>query len=328
MLLTLLSGGSVVPRLYYVVGLASGWSDPTDVEVVAGQLSGGGPATAAASEVAPTTTTTFDFAAVTGLTSGVSYRVAFVWYDGTGDFINGTSNVVVSGIFTTLANVGFAGLSTESDLALALSSTSGATTGIATEVDTALACSPIVSKAAGLATEVDTAQALSVRALKSVGLATEVDTALACSPIVSKVAGLATEVDTAQALSVGASNSVGLATEVDSALALVGRQVKSTSLSIENDQAFALTKRQLSVTGLAFESSISLSCKVLQLRDVGLCVESNLSQQLYPTGYASEYPLYSQYTVIGYDSIYTVPSSGPRYIVSAKSGNFTVGASQ
>lgn len=92
MLLTLyqlnLAGG---PRLYYVVGPTSGWTTPTAAEIVAGTLSGGGTATAAGSMAAPTSTSTVTFPTTTGLTAGVGYTGAIVWWDGTN-----ASNVVTT----------------------------------------------------------------------------------------------------------------------------------------------------------------------------------------------------------------------------------------
>ena len=75
------SGGS--GRIYYVIGPNAGWSTPSAAEVMAGQLSGGSPATASGSELSPTITTDpFTFAAdATGLTAGTDYRVAYVWSD-------------------------------------------------------------------------------------------------------------------------------------------------------------------------------------------------------------------------------------------------------
>lgn len=72
-----------VGRLYYVIGPNSGWVTPTPAEIMAGQLSGGSPATASGSELSPTITTDpFTFAAdATGLTAGEDYRVAYVWSD-------------------------------------------------------------------------------------------------------------------------------------------------------------------------------------------------------------------------------------------------------
>jgi hypothetical protein len=98
MSLLLLFSGGVTPTLYYVIGPSSGWSDPSVAEIKAGQLAGGGAATAAGDEDAPTGSTTYDFAPATGLTAGTAYRVAFVWSDGTND-----SNVAVSSPFSTTA---------------------------------------------------------------------------------------------------------------------------------------------------------------------------------------------------------------------------------
>lgn len=97
MSLLLLLGAA--PKLYYVIGPSSGWSDPSAAEIKAGQLSGGGGATASGNETSPTSTTTFTFTSpATGLTSGTSYRIAFVWSDGTNN-----SNVAVSSAFVTTA---------------------------------------------------------------------------------------------------------------------------------------------------------------------------------------------------------------------------------
>jgi hypothetical protein len=109
-LLTLLGSGSGAPRLYYVIGPSSGWADPTAAEIKLGQLSGGGAATAAGNVAAPTSSTTYDFAAATGLTAGTSYRVAFVWSDSTSD-----SNVNVSDAFATLSGTVSAALAVTGD---------------------------------------------------------------------------------------------------------------------------------------------------------------------------------------------------------------------
>ena len=89
-----------VPYIYYVIGLAAGWTDPTAVEIVAGQLSGGSAAIAAGYEISPTSTTspfTFTLAA-SGLTPGTLYKVAYVWTDSTT-----YSNVTVSGAISTVS---------------------------------------------------------------------------------------------------------------------------------------------------------------------------------------------------------------------------------
>lgn len=87
-----------VARIYYVIGPNAGWSDPSAAQIKAGQLGGGGGATAAGSEVSPVVTTNpFTFsAAATGLSSGTQYKIAFVWSDSTTD-----SNVAVSSTFQT-----------------------------------------------------------------------------------------------------------------------------------------------------------------------------------------------------------------------------------
>jgi hypothetical protein len=103
-LLLALTGGPAVPAIYYVIGPAAGWVDPTDDEVVAGQLSGGGTATAQGSQASATSTTTVDFALdAFGLTPGGSYKIAYVWWDGVAPIAPpDSSNVQVSAAFTML----------------------------------------------------------------------------------------------------------------------------------------------------------------------------------------------------------------------------------
>lgn len=72
--------------LYYVIGPSSGWSTPSVAEVKAGQLAGGGAATASGSTTAPTTTGTFDWPTLaSGLSASTAYKIAFVWSDGATD---------------------------------------------------------------------------------------------------------------------------------------------------------------------------------------------------------------------------------------------------
>lgn len=100
--------------LYYVIGPAAGWSDPSASQVKAGQLAGGSAATATGSETARTTTGEQVFgSAASGLSQNTSYRVAFVWSNGSTD-----SSVVVSEPFATAT----------SDYPSVLSRTTGATT--------------------------------------------------------------------------------------------------------------------------------------------------------------------------------------------------------
>lgn len=78
---------------YYVVGPSSGWSDPTATEIKAGQLSGGGAATASGSEASLGASGTHTFATpASGLSANTLYKTAYVASDGTTN-----SNIVVSG---------------------------------------------------------------------------------------------------------------------------------------------------------------------------------------------------------------------------------------
>lgn len=84
--------------LYYVVYPAAA-SAPSAAQVKAGQQQSGAAATASGSETARTTTGEQIFAsAAAGLSPGTSYRVAFVWSDGSND-----STVAVSDAWTTAA---------------------------------------------------------------------------------------------------------------------------------------------------------------------------------------------------------------------------------
>ena len=69
---------------YYVVGPSSGWSDPTATEIKAGQLSGGGAATASGSEASLGSSGTHTFASpASGLSANTLYKTAYVVSDGT-----------------------------------------------------------------------------------------------------------------------------------------------------------------------------------------------------------------------------------------------------
>ena len=84
--------------LYYVI-YTSEKADPSAAQIKTGQDALGGAATAAGNEVARTTTGVEYFTTpASGLTAGTSYKVAFVWSDGTSD-----SAVSVSAAWSTTA---------------------------------------------------------------------------------------------------------------------------------------------------------------------------------------------------------------------------------
>lgn len=96
---------AAVAGVYYVIGLAAGWVDPTPAEIVAGTLSGGAGAAASGSQPTPVSSGTLDYPAATGLAAGQAYKVAFVWWSGVGSpdpFAGNVSNVSV-GSFSTSA---------------------------------------------------------------------------------------------------------------------------------------------------------------------------------------------------------------------------------
>lgn len=95
MLLTLLQQNLAAsgPRVYYVI-YSSASSTPTAAQIKAGWA---GTAVASGSETSPTGSVVYTFSSnATGLTPATSYKVAFVWSDGTTD-----SNVAESSAFTT-----------------------------------------------------------------------------------------------------------------------------------------------------------------------------------------------------------------------------------
>jgi hypothetical protein len=86
-MLLLLFGGLLDPVLYWVV-YPSSLADPTATDIIAGWP---GSATVAAHKLAPVMAGAYPSPTTNGLTSGVSYKVAFVWTDGTY-----VSNVAIS----------------------------------------------------------------------------------------------------------------------------------------------------------------------------------------------------------------------------------------
>lgn len=95
-------GGSLIRlreipgTLYYVIYPSAGGT-PSAAQIKAGQNSSGTAATASGSEASPSTSQTFTFAsAATGLSGATSYKIAFVWSDGTNN-----SNVAESSAWAT-----------------------------------------------------------------------------------------------------------------------------------------------------------------------------------------------------------------------------------
>ena len=90
--------------IYYVVGPAIGWNDPSPSQVAAGLLWDGSAADFDASDTAPADAGAWtDSTAITGLTTGVEYRVAFAYKVGS-DYSNvAASDVWVPGVTTTLS---------------------------------------------------------------------------------------------------------------------------------------------------------------------------------------------------------------------------------
>lgn len=100
--LTTTTGGGALIRLREVDGqifhviYPSGESDPSAAQVKAGQRSSGAAAVASGGGDVTSSTQTYTFSAATGLTIATSYKVAFVWSNGTND-----SSVLVSSAWAT-----------------------------------------------------------------------------------------------------------------------------------------------------------------------------------------------------------------------------------
>ena len=148
---------NTAPRLYWVIGLDTGWVTPTDAQIVAGTGY-----TAAGSENAPfVTTAPFTFAAdATGLAAATDYRIAFVWFDGTT-----YSLVEQSAAFTTSAAAGGTGtlavtlgaLTLAGTGALSITGITSATLGALTSAATgALAIQGTLSQTLGTLTSAST----------------------------------------------------------------------------------------------------------------------------------------------------------------------------
>jgi hypothetical protein len=170
---------SATGRLYAVIGLASGWTDPSAAAVV----SGSGFAWSG-NVVSPTSSQTFDWpTAATGLTAGTSYRLAVVWNDGTN-----SSTVAVSAPFSTVAlELNLAGASSTQ----AATSGTGAITQIQQLAGAACAQASTSSTAAINQVHVLVAAATTQAAASSAGALAQVHTlvALACAQASSSDAG-------------------------------------------------------------------------------------------------------------------------------------------
>lgn len=141
MLLSLL-GTTGGPRIYAVV-YPSSLSAPSVAQIKLGQNVNGNPATWASSVSAPSATTTYDWPSLaTGLTAGTSYKVSFVWSDGTADSAPETSSAFTTtggGAFELDASAGaYAAVGAAADVAAerSVEATAGsyAVTGSASDV--------------------------------------------------------------------------------------------------------------------------------------------------------------------------------------------------
>lgn len=168
-----------------------------------------------------------------------------------------------------------AGLSLETDSALAVGIAKGKDAGLTVETDSALTADKLKEKAVGLNAENDSAFGAGKLKEKSVGLATETDSAFAVTVFGSKIieVGLAVETTTAFAVDTAKLLTPGLVVETDLSLAVTKLKVKNVGLGLESDLSLVATAIRAVSVGLATESDVSLPTSHARTKEVGLAVE-------------------------------------------------------
>lgn len=204
----------------YAVIYASGLADPTVAQVKAGQQTGGSAATWSGSTTAPTSSGTFDWpTAASGLTANTSYKVAFVWSDGTND-----TAVSVSTAFTTSSGAqsgagSSAGTSTAAATGEAVAAAAGASGASATASAAGASIAAAAGSAAGSSTvaasgAVTAAAAGSASAsatVSGVGQAVAQDSGAGASNGTSTASGAGASIAAATGSADGSSTAIGVA---------------------------------------------------------------------------------------------------------------------
>ena len=248
------------PRLYAVIAPASGWVNPTGLQILNGRNGSGAPATWFGGVDSPTANTTFDWPSLaTGLTPGTQYRVAVVWYDG-----SSTSNVSVSDPFTTGSGAttqSGAGLSqgtsganaTSQAIASASGSSSGAAVGsaVGSAIASASGASSGSSSASGAASSGSVVSAAGSAAGSSSGSAVGASTARSAGSSAGSAVAAASGAATASA-----SSTVSAA----SSAAGVGRSVAGAAgASAGSSSASAAGRTIVSAAGFSSGTSFAFS---------------------------------------------------------------------
>lgn len=146
--------------LYYVL-YGSALGAPSAAQIKVGQNVNGVAAIASGNATSITTTQSpYTFGAATGLTGSTSYKVSFVWSDGTDD-----SNVVTSDAFTTSADIqsgagASTGVATASATGASTAASAGSSTGAGTAAGAGAATTASAGSASGSATVSGVGQAV------------------------------------------------------------------------------------------------------------------------------------------------------------------------
>lgn len=178
--------------LYYVV-YGSALSAPSAAQIKAGQNVNGVAAVASGNATGITTTQSpYTFAAATGLTGSASYKVSFVWSDGSSD-----SNVVTSDAFTTLVDI---------------QSGAGSSSGTSTAAATGAARTASAGSAAGTATAAATGASTAASAGSSAGAATAAGTGASVAAASGSAAGAATPSGAGASTAASAGSAAGTST--------------------------------------------------------------------------------------------------------------------
>lgn len=201
--------------LYYVLyGFALG--APTAAQIKAGQNTNGVAAVASGNATGITTTQSpYTFGAATGLTGSTSYRVSFVWSDGTND-----SNVVTSDAFTTSADIqSGAGSSAGTSTAAATGEAVAAAAGASGASATASAAGASIAATAGSAAGSSTVAASGAVTAAAAGSASASATVSGVGQAVAQDSGAGASNGTSTASGAGASTATASGSVAGSATA-------------------------------------------------------------------------------------------------------------
>ena len=154
----------------------------------------------------------------------------------------------------------------------------GVLIGMATQTDTAQALTRLKTSGIGLTTETDIARTLVTSTVVSASRAAETDVALTLSSLKSAAIGLTTETDSALLLASVKSADIGRATETDSGFSLSSTKSYVAGLTTETDSALSLTSAKTAAFGTATESSQAFTLSVTKLVGVGISTETDTAR--------------------------------------------------